>query len=166
MNSIFKIVGCALLISFCSCVKENEPAGNTPVSTKAMANEWWVTLRLGTDDLLGTHVSFSTYNTSANDDSLWVDDMEIGYGFKCKVKADIQNLSFSTGSSLNEYTDVNGNDGVTITIANGKIIRNGGVSKTGLATDSIYLEAQFADDPGNTYIISGTARTRQQDDDY
>lgn len=166
MNRIFSIISCILLISFFSCEKEHEPAGSTPVSTTAMANEWWVTLRLGADDLLGTHVGFSTYNTSANADSLWMDDLEMGYGFKCKVKADIQNLGFSANSSLNGYTDVNGNDDVAITIANGKIIPRGGVSKTGLATDSIYLEVTFADDPGNTYIISGTARTRQQDDDY
>lgn len=166
MNKIFKVISSAVLISLCGCVKEIKPAGSTAVTSVAMANEWWVTLKIGTNDLLGTHVRFDTYNTSANDDSLWVDDLEIGYGFKCKVKMDIKGLNFSTSGSIDEYEDVNGNDSVVITIANGKIIPKGGISKTGLATDSIYLEVQFADDPGDTYIVSGTARTKQQEDDY
>jgi hypothetical protein len=166
MTKILIFISSILMISLGACVKENEPAGTTAIPAKAMANEWWVTLKIGTDDLLGTHVAFSTYNTAANDDSLWVDDLEIGYGFKCKVKTDMQNLSFATSGSIDEYTDVQGNDGVAVTIANGKIIPNGGISKTGLVTDSIYFEVQFADDPGDTYIVSGTARTRQQDDDY
>ena len=32
--------------------------------------------------------------------------------------------------------------------------------------DSIYMEASFGDDPGDTFIISGVARSRWAQDDY
>jgi hypothetical protein len=127
-----------------------------------MSNEWWVTLSSGGTDLIGTHVLFATYNTSQNvSDSLWLDDLGNGYQFKCKVLADAKIETFSTDSSQNEYYDIR------VHIVNGKIMPNGGISKsTGTIVDSIYMEATFTDDPVNTYIISGVARSRWAQDDY
>jgi hypothetical protein len=157
MRKIVSIAVIVLLLSL-SCTK-TQPAGAT--ATVAMSNEWWVTLKLNGADLIGTHVAFSTYNTSSNvSDSLWVDDLGLGYQFKCKVVANPKDLTFSVDSAQNQYYDIR------VHIANGKIIKNGGISRTGLTTDSLYMEASFGDDPGDTYIISGTARTRQAADDY
>ena len=160
MNRALKISG-IILLAFISCTKKLEDHGAT--KTVAMTNEWWVTLKIGTSDLLGKYVRFSTYNTSENvADSLWLDDLGNGYNFKCKVLANPKNLTFSVDSAQNEYYDIR------VHIANGKIIPNGGVSRTGLKTDSLYMEATFGDDPDPThiYIISGTARTRWAKDDY
>jgi Lipid-binding putative hydrolase len=158
MNRIYSIMA-VIGVLFFSCTKKLENPGAT--NTVTMSNEWWVTLKLGTDDLLGTHVLFATYNTSKNvSDSLWLDDLGNGYQFKCKVLANPKSLTFNTDSSQNEYYDVR------VHITNGKIIPNGGFSKTGLVTDSIYMEASFGDDPGDMFIISGTARTRWANDDY
>lgn len=157
MNRLFGISSIILILLF-SCTKKLENPGAT--NTVTMSNEWWVTLKVGSDDLLGDHVLFATYNTSGNvSDSLWLDDLGNGYIFKCKVGADPNNLTFSTDSSDNEY------DVYRVHIANGKIYKKGGISKTGLVTDSIYMEANFAGDP-TTYIISGTARTEWAADDY
>jgi Lipid-binding putative hydrolase len=160
MNRIFKISGIIILLFSISCTKKLENPGAT--NTVAMSNEWWVTLTLGGNDLLGAHVLFTTYNTSQNvSDSLWLDDLGNGYQFKCKVLADPKNLTFTTDSSQNEYHDVR------VHIANGKIIPNGGHGQTtGSVVDSIYMEASFGDDPGDTYIISGVARSRWAQDDY
>ena len=163
MNRIFRISAVIILFSM-SCTKKLEDPGAT--ATVAMSNEWWVTLKIGTDDLLGTHVLFGTYNTSQNvADSLWLDDLNsIGNGidFKSKVKADPKNMTFSSDSTQNEYFDNR------IHVANGKIIPNGGISKSGLVTDSIYMEVTFGNDPdpADIFIISGTARTRWAQDDY
>ena len=160
MNRVLKISGIVML-ALLSCNKKLEDPGAT--ATVTMSNEWWVTLFRGGNDLIGTHVLFSTYNTSANvNDSLWLDDLGNGYQFKCKVHADPKNLTFSVDSAQNETYDIR------VHIANGKIIPNGGVSKTGVKTDSLYMEATFGDDPDPThiYIISGTARTRLAQDDY
>ena len=158
MNRMYRITA-VMILSFLSCTKKLEDPGAT--KTVAMSNEWWVTLTAGGQDLIGTHVAFATYNTSQNvADSLWLDDLTNGYQFKCKVLADPKSLTFVTDSSANEYYEVN------VHIANGKIIPKGGISKTGIITDSIYMEASFGDDPGTTYIISGTARTEWAADDY
>jgi len=159
MNRIFRISAIIMLFSM-SCTKKLENPGAT--NTVAMSNEWWVTLTLGGNDLLGTHVLFSTYNTSQNvADSLWLDDLGKGYDFKCKVLANPKSLTFTTDSSQNLYYDIR------VHIANGKIIPNGGMGKsTGSIVDSIYMEASFGDDPGDTYIISGVARSRWAQDDY
>ena len=160
MNRVFSIAVFIMLVSL-SCTKKLENPGAT--QTVSMSNEWWVTLKIGGNDLLGTHVLFATYNTSQNvSDSLWLDDLKNGYQFKCKVLADPKNLTFlTTDSAQNEYYDVR------VHIANGKIIPNGGLGKsTGSIVDSIYMEATFGDDPVNTYIISGVARSRWAQDDY
>jgi Lipid-binding putative hydrolase len=159
MNRMYRFTA-IIMILFLSCTKKLENPGAT--NTVAMSNEWWVTLSLDGNDLLGAHVLFSTYNTSQNvGDSLWLDDLGNGYDFKCKVLADPKNLTFTTDSSQNESYDIR------VHIANGKIIPNGGKGySTGSIVDSIYMEASFGDDPGNTYIISGVARSRWAQDDY
>jgi hypothetical protein len=159
MKRIFSLSAIFILFSI-SCTKKLEDPGAT--GTVSMSNEWWVTLSTGGTDLLGTHVLFATYNTSQNQpDSIWLDDLQNGYQFKCKVLADPKNLSFSVDSAQNEYNDIH------VKISNGKIIPNGGISKTtGTVVDSIYMEAKFTDDPVNTYIISGVARSRWAQDDY
>jgi hypothetical protein len=159
MNRMYSIIA-IFMVLFLSCTKKLEAPGAT--NTVAMTNEWWVTLTLDGQDLLGAHVLFGTYNTSQNvADSLWLDDLGNGYQFKCKVLADPKNLTFSTDSSQNEYYDVR------VHIANGKIIPNGGKGySTGNPVDSIYMEASFGDDPGDTFIISGVARSRWAQDDY
>jgi len=159
MNNVLRISAILMLV-FLSCTKKLENPGAT--ATVSMSNEWWVTLKVGSTDLLGAHVLFATYNTSHNvSDSLWLDDLGNGYQFKCKVLADPKNLTFSTDSSQNETYDIR------VHIANGKIIPNGGVGySTGSIVDSIYMEATFSDDPVNTYIISGVARSRWAQDDY
>jgi hypothetical protein len=160
MNRIFKISGIIILLFSISCTRKLEAPGQT--NTVAMSNEWWVTLSLNGEDLIGNPVLFSTYNTSQNvSDSLWLDDLNNGYQFKVKVLADPKNETFSTDSAQNESYDIR------VHIANGKIIPNGGKGKsTGSIVDSIYMEASFGDDPGDTYIISGVARSRWAQDDY
>ena len=102
----------------------------------------------------------NTYNTSANDDSIWVDDLLNSWQFKCKAAINYQNLTFSTTNATNEYYPI------TVNITNGKILLKSGTSKSGVKTDSIYMQVNFSDDAANTYVISGTARTGFIEDDY
>jgi hypothetical protein len=156
-----KIIFSLLIITaglFISCQKTYE--SSTTVAAKA-ANGWWVTFTQGGVDVFGIGTFFlNTYNTSANDDSLWVDDLGHSWQFKCKSKIDYQNLTFSAANSPNEYYPI------TVNINNGKILQKAGTSKSGNKTDSIYMEVNFSDDPANTYVISGTARTGFEEDDY
>jgi len=147
------------ILALSSCSKDLPDPG----ATKAvkMANEWWVTLTVNGEDLYGLgHQKIATYNSSENSDSLWVDDYKNLWQFKCKALANFNDLTFATTNAQNEYYDI------TVNLANGKIFPGMGVSKTGNVTDSIYMEAEFSDDPGTKYVISGHARTKWRDDDY
>jgi len=146
------------IVMFSACKKNLPDPGAT--SAVKMANEWWVTLKRGNTDLIGTHVKIATYNTSSNADSIWVDDLENTWQFKVKAKANFDSLSFTTSQAQNEYYNI------TVNLTNGKIFPNQGRSKTGNVTDSIYMQAEFSDDPGTIYTISGHARTRFSEDDY
>ena len=136
-----------------ACSKDLADVGGT--SAEAFANEWWVKI-----NDTGKVVKLSTYNTSLNTDSMWVDDLKHLRVFRCKAKIDVSALTFSVQSSQSDYS------AITVNIANGKILKNAGVSKTGNIVDSIYMEVEFSDRPGIKNKIAGSARTRYDEDDY
>ena len=136
-----------------ACSKDLPDAGST--SAKALANEWWVKI-----NDTGSVVKLSTYNTSLNPDSMWVDDLINLDTFRCKTKIDVSALTFSVQNSTNEYAPNK------VNITNGKILKNAGVSKTGNIVDSIYMEVEFSNKPGIKNKIAGSARTRWDVDDY
>jgi hypothetical protein len=152
------IITGATILFFASCEKKLEP-GKT--AAEKVANGWWVTFKLGGSDIYGLGTFFlNTYNTSANDDSLWIDDLGNSWDFKCKTKVDYTNLTFSGTNVPNQAYNI------TVDITDGKILPMAGRSKSGNPTDSIYFKANFSDDPSDTYEISGTARTGFEEDDY
>src|SRR6266487_6127635 len=94
-----------------ACSKDLPDAGGTPA--KALANEWWVKI-----NDTGSVVKLSTYNTSLNADSMWVDDLTNLASFKCKAKIDVSSLTFSVQNSTNTYS------AITVNITNGKVLKN------------------------------------------
>jgi hypothetical protein len=158
MKKTIPIVTVFFLLLISGCAKNLPEVGGTAAQT--VANEWWVTFALNGEDQIGSPVKIATYNTSDNKDSIWVDDLQHTWQFKCKAKADYQALTFQTDGSQNDYYDIQ------VKITNGKILHKAGISRTGNITDSIYLEATFTDDPDNKYTLSGTARTMYAEDDY
>jgi hypothetical protein len=148
----------SIIIALGSCKKTYDP-GRT-YAEKA-ANGWWVTALEDGDDVGVGYFFLSTYNTSSQPDSIWIDDNEQFWQFKVKAKADLSALTFSTGNADNEYYTSK------VTIENGKILPKAGHSASGVATDSIYMEVHFDDDPDNaTWTIAGTARTGFIEDDH
>jgi len=148
----------ALTLFSMSCKKTFQPGKTAAVKA---ANGWWVTFTLGGADVYNLGTFFlNTYNTAANDDSIWVDDLEHSWEFKVKAKINYDSLTFSTTNAPNEYYDI------TVNITDGKILPKAGKSRSGNPTDSIYFQANFSDDPADTYVISGTARTGFIEDDY
>jgi len=153
----------AILVLVClgSCKKEFD-SGNTV--TQKLANEWWCRLLLNNQDLTG-YQKYATYNTSKGD-SLWVDDFENGYGFKIKAQYDLSALTFSTGGSANQYYNGTPNFPQTAKIVGGKVLPMAGHSTSGILTDSIYFKIVFSDDPVDTFVVAGTARTNRAEDDH
>jgi hypothetical protein len=149
-------IGALLLMVFTmvSCQKDPQPGGT---AVQSMAGEWWVQL-----DRKGAFYHFSTYNTASNLGSeMWLDDLKTFYEMKGKVNVDLNALTFSGKNIKNEYYNI------TFNVDSGKIIHNGSKGPASKAvTDSITFVAEFSDDPGTKYRLSGYRRTRFADDDH
>jgi hypothetical protein len=164
MKKVLSIAFLSIII-LSSCKKNLPDPGGT--TTQNMANQWWVTYTVNGADVLGVgHVQIATYNSSANNNELWIDDMgngKAGYRFKVKTIADVNAMTFNATSAANlSYSSTNTNP-QTVTISNGKILPGAAHSRTGNVTDSIYFQAAIS---GTTYTISGYARTRWPEDDF
>ena len=106
------------------------------------------------------HFKILTYNTAANNDSIWVDDYGNGWQVKFKAAANFNDLTFSATNAENQYYPI------TINLTEGKVLLNAGHSKSGNIVDSIHMKVEFSDDPGTIYEMNGTARTRFIEDEY
>ncbi|MBV9962327.1 MAG: hypothetical protein JO072_08775 [Parafilimonas sp.] len=158
MKKIIGLSFIAAVVCLTSCKKDYVP-GTT--NLKNASNNWWVTVSVDGVDQIGTSVLLDTYNTAADKDSIWVDDLQNIWAFKCKAAFNNSDLTFQTKGSQNEYY------GLKVKLENGKILPKAGHSKSGVVTDSIYMEAHFPDDPSNsTWVIAGVARTGLVEDDY
>ncbi len=160
MKKLFLVITIVSAIPFLnSCQKVKDPGATAAVK---VANEWWVTLDLdGTEDVYGIgHFRLATYNTSANDNNIWIDDYQNGWGVKFKTPVDYNALTFSTTAAQNEYYNI------TVDLTEGKILQKAGHSRSGNVADSIHMKVEFSDDPGNVYEMNGVERTRFPEDDY
>lgn len=156
-KGIFFITGAFFLLS--SCKKEVDQPGAT--AAVKVANEWWVTLTQDGQDIYGIgHFLIASYNTSANDNTIWVDDYESGWDVKFKAQVDYNNLTFSAQDAQNEYYNI------TVKLSEGQIFPKMGHSKAGNIADSIHMKLEFSDDPGTIYEMNGVERTKFAEDDY
>jgi len=146
-----------VLFTIVSCEKSFVPGAT---KSKDVANEWWADLYVDGAAYYGTPSKIMTYNTVADNDSIWVDDGGNLWDFKVKAKFDAKALTFQTTDAQNENYDI------TVTITDGKIMPKAAKSTTGVVTDSIYFKVVFSDDPTNTYEIRGTGRTMWAEDDH
>jgi hypothetical protein len=179
MKKVNILIILAVVLGFSACQKKPDIGGTT---TQKFANEWWVELY----DPSGTAVTpvehIKTYNTAANDNTFWIDDFPVIstsggphwtgniWAFKFKANADLNNLTFSANQAA---SDLSGKSGTTqvdykikVNVTNGKIIENGGHSKTNVVVDSIFMNIEFSDDPGTIYSIRGHGRTGFFEDEY
>ncbi len=154
-----------LILTSCQKVKQ---AGGT--SAVKVANEWWVTLdSVGMADYYGLgHQRILTYNTSSNDNNIWVDDNKLTYGFKIKAAVDYTNLTFSSTPLTNNEYFIQGSSSFpeTVHLTEGKIFPKMGHSRTGNVVDSIHMKLEFSDNPGFIFEINGVERSRFPEDDY
>lgn len=156
-----------IAFSFNACDEGGEPSrediGGT--NTKDFSGDWFITLTDTDGNTLVEHALHSTYNTAANDNTMWIDDHENGYYIKSKYVIDINSGIFSA-------TDVpNINDGgdntSTVTITEGQIIKYGAVSKGGHPVDKIHFRVHYSyDADGYDIIYDGHKRTGFVEDEY
>lgn len=146
---------------FSSCDKGGNPnPGGTTVAK--YAGDWFIKA----SDLDGTpevdYKLHSTYNTAANDNTMWIDDFKNGWTIKCKVTVNLANGTFTATDSENVY------DGSIVTITEGKIEKNAATSLGGHTVDKISFKAHFDYGEDGTYDIlyEGHKRTGFLEDEY
>jgi hypothetical protein len=160
-NNIIKILfGILILTSFSSCDEGGDPEiGGT--TTGAFAGDWFIDLTDSDGASITHHALHSTYNTAANDNTMWIDDHENGYVLKCKITMDVANGTFTAVSQPNLIDDS------VVTITDGKIEKGAGLSKAGHVVDKISFKAHFDyDADGYDILYEGHKRTGFKEDEY
>lgn len=165
-NNIIKVLfGILIMTSFASCDEGGDPnPGGT--TTEKFAGDWYINYT----DASGTHehVHHYTYNTAANDNTMWIDDHGDGYEIKCKMTIDPATGTFTAESQPNYLDlDATGKPKSTVTITEGKIEKGAGLSKGGHVVDKISFKAHFSyDAPGVIVTYEGHKRTGFLEDEY
>lgn len=160
-KQFFLIIAGVFLMGLFACETMEDPEiKNT--STWPMNGEYWVkhdNTATGNPYLSGRHKMIIS-NTAADDgDSILIDDGGIGAMFKAAV--DMDALTFSVA-------DYPIDDTTTLSISNGKLLREATVTKTEeIPTDSIYMEIEWVTPGGTDQItISGSKYTGWPEDNY
>lgn len=159
-NNIIKVLfGILVLASFTSCDEGGDPnPGGT--TTQEMAGDWYISISNAAGTTLVDHALHSTYNTSANDNTMWIDDAQHGWWIKCKITVNLADGTFTATAQPNII------DSGTVTITEGKIEKGAGLSKAGHVVDKISFKAVFSYDPGNKLTFVGHKRTGFLEDEY
>ena len=153
----------AVIVGLTACQEEFEVGGT---ATEAMAGDWWVEMGIsdgagGFDGDSYGYYELSTYNTAADGtDEMWLTDKETFWAYKVKVAINIDDLTFS----VDQGEDVIWDDNTTIT--NGKITPDGTTTPSGITTDGIYFEVEWASDAGTVYVGKGYRYSGFPEDDH
>lgn len=153
----FLLLGFAFMGSFVACDEVESVPDESDILIEKVRGTWVVDM-VYDGDPAGTN-TISIYNTSDNDPAfMWLDDQEHSWGLKAKVPLNLEALTFG-GSDLDELYY-----GVTVTITEGVIVKNGATTPSGDVVDSISFKAEFSDIPGEIWEYSGYKSTAKVDD--
>ena len=163
--NILKIFLLLFVLSFITaCEQESVDPGATPLVD--VAGEWWVEYYYEDPPGSGTFINpgwgiykIITSNTASNTvDEMLIDDTE-GWGVMYKVNVSGTSFSVTDAEDLAGGTDA-------ITVSNGTVIIDGGLSTSGVVTDSISFDfVQPTADP-TLYRAAGVRRTGFLEDEH
>ena len=167
-NNFIKVLfGILLFTSVLSCDEGGDPSREEIgfTNTGQYAGQWYVTLTDTEGATLVEHQVHSTYNTAANDNTMWIDDHEHGYYIKSKYSINTATGDFSATDALN--INDGGDNTSTVTITEGKITKLGALSKAGHTVDKIQFRVHYSyDAPGYDIIYEGHKRSGFLEDEY
>lgn len=160
-KSLYLFALMAMLVAFTSC--EKDEVENT--ATVEMAGEWHVHVtalegdEVADEDWFGDgYYNITTSNTAANvDNEMWLVDANATF-FPYQVKIDVNPSNMTFNSSTNADNLFGASDylatnfgiegaGETVTITNGKIVKNGTTTPSGQPADYIEFYVSFGGDP-------------------
>lgn len=160
-NNFIKILfGILVLTSFASCDEGGDP---NPGGTKmeAFAGDWYITIKDAAGLIEVESALHSTYNTAADDNTMWIDDHGNGALLKARITIDA-----ATGAFTATAAQPNAGATGTVTITEGKIEKGAGISRGGHVVDKISFKAEFSTSPGKILSYVGTKRTGFKEDEY
>jgi hypothetical protein len=172
LNLLFVTLSLTVIMS-CDLGGQPDPGGT---STKDYAGDWFINIKDAAGTSIVDHALHATYNSSSNDNTLWIDDwitrlgpasstnVPSGYNLRSKVTIDLNNGTFNCTKQPNLNETANPNS--TVTITEGKIEKGAALSKGGHAVDKISFKAEFSYDPGVIIFFEGHKRTGFLEDEY
>lgn len=123
------------------------------------SGEWWI--KFSKAGYETGYLKVLTFNTASDDGKeIWISDEGNWKNMKFKCPVDILSLTFA-GTNLTNTSSTN-----KIIIKNGKIVEDGGLSTSGVVTDSITFEIEFSNEPGVVYKAVGTRKTGFLEDEH
>lgn len=155
--SLIIVILTSVLFTSCDEGGDPNPGGTT---TKDFAGDWFITITDAAGTVQVDHALHSTYNTSANDNTMWIDDYKHGWWLKCKINMNLADGTFTATAQPNL------NDSGTVTITEGKFEKGAGLSKAGHKVDKISFKAVFSYDPATKLTFVGHKRTGFLEDEY
>ena len=148
-----------LAVAFITSCDEKEDYVQINSSTMEISGEWWV--EYSTDGYNSGLTKLIISNTSADDgNEVWISDEHNFWEYKVKCPVNMEQLTFSGNDLSNIEYDV------LIQINGGKMLKDAAKSTSGVVTDSLYFEIEFADDPGTIYQASGWRKTGFLEDEH
>lgn len=166
MKFKYIIVLLVMVSSFVACdpndtIEEYSIEYVSPIG-EMLAGEWYVTYKVdGVDVYDMGYTKVTTNNDAANEgNKLWIDDHKNFWWMKALLNCNVEDLSFSATDAAELYDDI------TVTITNGKVIPNGGLTAAGNVTDSIYMEIVYSNDAPRVWTVSGVRRTGFLEDEH
>ena len=152
----------SLSISFISCDETGDVnVGGT--NLEKFSGDWWV-VALEPDGVTpaygGDYVQFTTYNTAANDNTLWLDDNDNWMEIKTRVSVDTKAKTFAGEAGAPEIYG-----GGVVTVTEGSFSFGTYTTASNTNVDEITFKAEFDWDPGIVYLFKGHRRTGFAEDE-
>lgn len=152
----YLLLSFAFAISIVGCEPVESVPDDSGIVIKDIAGTWVVDMAWD-GAAQGTN-TISIYNTADNDATMWLDDIQHGWGLKSKVPVNLETLTFDASDLEELYYDV------TVSITESIIIKNGATAPSGTVVDSIYFKAEFSDIPGEIWEYAGYKSTAMIED--
>lgn len=149
MKKILTIALALVSLAFISCQKD--PIGGTAV--QQMSGQWYVQVdavdasgQLPSEDYADPfgmgNIIILTYNTAANkENELIVDDRGEFWEFKVKTACNLGSMTFGNSAQVENLAYE-----CNVLLTNGKIVKDGATTPSGMKADYIEFEVAFDDD--------------------
>jgi hypothetical protein len=177
MKKIIYLLALVMVLLASSCEKLHD--WNQPkepetkfTSIEALGGEWWVQYYFDNGDGTYSNSGYGyfplfTSNTAADDGKeMWISDAGSFWTYTIKCPVNVKSLTFE-GDTLISTADLEGSlYDIWLNVTAGKVLKNAGLSPSGVVVDSIFVGIEFEDDPGTIYYAAGVRKTGFLEDEH